>query len=198
MLFEVLLYPLAGFFMKISDDAQDEKNNNIVGAVTGLISVMALGYLAVTSSDAATIFLGILLGTLLAGKVDNWGHIITLIIFLVILTICGIPELGIVTLALCLAAAYWDEVGNENDWLVGKRKLTLFFKYRFVLKLTVLFLALGGLIQKFYPGVLIPGVMFFQPETFIYFLLFDLAYELAGLIFNALYDGLNRNIRRLS
>ncbi|HMK54451.1 MAG TPA: hypothetical protein VK444_06690 [Methanobacteriaceae archaeon] len=197
MIAELILYPLAGFFMKISDDAQDEKNNTILGAITGIICVLAIGYLVVTSSDAATIFIAILIGTLLAGKIDHWGHIITLIIGLGILAIFGLPPLGILTLAICIAATYLDEFGNDAPWLDGEKKLTTFFRYRFVLKITVFALALGGLIQIFYPGFTIPGLRFFQPATFIYFLLFDLAYELAGLTFNTLYDGINRNIRRL-
>jgi hypothetical protein len=196
MLIEAIFYPLAGFFMKISDDAQDEKKNTTLAVLAGLICVLAIGYLAVTSSDAATIFIGILMGNLLAGKVDRLAHAITLILFLLILAIFGIPSLGIMALLICTAAAYLDEIGNDAVWLNGKRKLNLFFKYRLALKLAVLLLVIGGLIQNFYPEI--QKFVFFQPETFIYFLLFDLAYELAGLVFNTLYEGLNRKFRILS
>lgn len=193
MLIEAIFYPLAGFFMKISDDAQDVKKNTVVAVLAGLICVLALGYLSVTSSDASTIFIGILVGTLLAGKVDRLAHVITLIIFLSILSIFGIPSMGIVALLICTAAAYLDEMGNDALWLRGKRKLNLFFKYRLALKFAVLFLAMGGLIQYLYPEFV--EVIFFQPETFVYFLLFDLAYEVAGLYFNTIYEGLNGKLR---
>ena len=195
MLIEAIFYPLAGFFMKISDDAQDEKKNTGLAVFTGLICVLAIGYLSVTSSDAATIFIGILVGTLLAGKVDRVAHVITLIIFLSILVIFGIPSVGIAALVICIAAAYLDEMGNDASWLREKRKLNLFFKYRFALKLAVLFLAMGGLLHYLNPKF--AGIIFFQPETFIYFLLFDLAYEVAGLIFNTIYEGLNGKFRIL-
>jgi hypothetical protein len=101
--------------------------------------------------------------------------------------------LGIAALLICTAAAYVDEIGNDASWLSGKRKLNLFFRYRLALKLAVLFLAIGGLIQYIYPKF--SGIIFFQPETFIYFLLFDLAYEVAGLLFNTIYEGLNGKFR---
>jgi hypothetical protein len=195
MLIEAIFYPLAGFFMKISDDAQDEKKNTVLAVLAGLICVLAIGYLSVTSSDAATIFIAILVGTLLAGKVDRIAHVITLIIFLSILAIFGIPSVGLMALLICTAAAYLDEMGNDASWLRGKRKLNLFFKYRLALKLAVLFLAMGGLIHYMYPEF--SDIIFFQPETFIYFLLFDLSYELAGLFFNTIYEGLNRKFRIL-
>lgn len=193
MSIEAIFYPLAGFFMKISDDAQDVKKNTVLAVLAGLICVLALGYLSVTSSDAATIFIGILVGTLLAGKVDRLAHVITLIIFLSIVAIFGIPSMGIVALLICTAAAYLDEMGNDALWLRGKRKFNLFFKYRLALKFAVLFLAMGGLIQYLYPEFV--KVTFFQPETFVYFLLFDLAYEVAGLYFNTIYEGLNGKLR---
>lgn len=195
MLVEAIFYPLAGFFMKFSDDAQDEKKNTALAVLTGLICVLVIGYLSVTSSDAATIFIGILVGTLLAGKVDRLAHVVTLIIFLSILAIFGIPSIGIVALLICISAAYLDELGNDASWLSGKRKLNLFFKHRLALKLAVLFLAGGGLIQQFY--TVFPEIIFFQAETIIYFLLFDLAYEVAGLFFNIIYEGLDRKYRIL-
>lgn len=51
------------------------------------------------------------------------------------------------------------------------------------MKIAVLVLALLGI---FYP-LQLQG---FHPLTFIYFLLFDLAYEMAGLKFNRIYDGI--------
>jgi hypothetical protein len=181
MIIEAILYPLAGFFMKISDDAQDEKKNTVLAVFAGFICVLAIGYLSVSSSDAATIFIGILVGTLLAGKVDRLAHIVTLIIFISILAIFGVPSVGIVALLICTAASYLDEIGNDASWLKGKRKLNIFFKYRLALKLAVFSLAMGGLVNYIYPEFL--GIIFLQPITFIYFLLFDLAYEVAGLFF---------------
>ena len=187
MFLEALLYALSGFFMKFSDDAMDQKNNHILGVASGIICVIGIGYLAVNFPDAATIFLAILLGTLLSAKVDKLGHLITLIIFAVILFIWGIPTIGIITLAICTVAAWFDEVGNDREQLKGIKIVEKFFKYRCALKITVLILSILGGLQLTHQ---IPGLNFFQPITFIYFMLFDLAYELAGLKFDSIYNGL--------
>jgi hypothetical protein len=190
MFSEALIYFFSGFLMKISDDSQDLKNNTLLGVVSGVLSVACIGYLAVTYSDATTIFLAILLGTLLSGKVDQLGHLATLLVFLVILAIFGIPTIGIMTLAICIIAVWLDEMGNDSKILKkkkfkGKKPIEFFLQYRPALKITVFLLAfLGGLPISY------SGLDFFQPITFIYFMLFDLAYEIAGSRFDSIYDGL--------
>ncbi len=193
MFLEAALYALSGFFMKFSDDAMDKKNNTVLGVICGLLCVAGIGYLAVNYSDAATIFLAILLGTLLSAKVDKIGHLATLILFVVILFIWGIPTIGLITLAICTLAAWLDEVGNDRKSLKGIKILEKFFNYRCALKVVVLVLSILGAVQWAYPSIQIPGLDFFQPITFIYFMLFDLAYELAGLKFDKIYDGLLRS-----
>ncbi len=185
---EAILYALSGFFMKFSDDAMDQKNNNALGVACGLICVAAIGYLALNFSDAATIFLAILMGTLLSAKVDKLGHLVTLIVFVVILFVWGIPTIGIITLVICTIAAWLDEVGNDRESLKGIKIVEEFFNYRCTLKIAVLIFSILGGLQLAYQ---IPGMNFFQPITFIYFMLFDLAYELAGLKFDRIYNGLN-------
>lgn len=183
MILEAILYASSGFFMKFSDDALDMENNTIMGVISGLICVAGIGYLSVNFPDAATIFLAILMGTLFSGKVDKLGHIVTLVIFLAILVIFGLPSIGLGALIICTLAAWVDEVGNDRESLKGKKIVETFFNYRFTMKIVVLALALLG---AFYP-VQFQG---FQPVTFIYFILFDLSYELAGLKFNRIYDGI--------
>ncbi|MCC7560630.1 MAG: hypothetical protein KO318_09430 [Methanobacterium sp.] len=183
MILEAILYASSGFFMKFSDDALDTENNTILGVISGLICVAGIGYLSVNFPDAATIFLAILMGTLFSGKVDKLGHIVTLVIFLAILVIFGLPSIGLGALIICTLAAWVDEVGNDRESLKGKKIVETFFNYRFTMKIVVLALALLG---AFYP-VQFQG---FQPVTFIYFILFDLSYELAGLKFNRIYDGI--------
>ena len=192
VLLEAILYSLSGFFMKFSDDAMDLKNNTALGVTSGLICVAAIGYLAVNFQDAATIFLAILLGTLLSAKVDKLGHLITLIVFVSILFVWGIPTIGIITLAICTAAAWLDEVGNDREQFKGIKIVEKFFNYRCALKIVVLIFSILGGLQLTNQ---IPGMNFFQPITFVYFILFDLAYELAGLKFDRIYDGLNRVYR---
>jgi hypothetical protein len=192
MFLEAALYALSGFFMKFSDDAMDKKNNTVLGVISGILCVAGIGYLAVHYSDAATIFLAILLGTLLSAKVDKIGHLATLLIFMAILFIWGIPTIGLITLAICTVAAWLDEVGNDRESLKGIKIVEKFFNYRCALKIVILIFSILGGLQMVYP-ILIPGLDFFQPITFIYFMLFDLAYELAGLKFDKIYNWLFRS-----
>ncbi len=188
MLLEAVLYALSGFFMKFSDDSMDLEDDHMLGIICGIICVVGIGYLSVTFSDAATIFLAILLGTLLSAKIDKLGHILSLILFMVILFIWGVPSIGVITLVLCTVAAWADELGNDRKSFQRIKILEIFFKYRCALKVTVLIMCLLGGLNLSWK---ISGLEFFQPITFIYFMLFDLAYELAGLKFDRIYNGLH-------
>ena len=195
MNFEPILYALSGFFMKLSDDAYDRKKNITLAITAGILCGSFIGYLAVTSADAACIFIAILIGTVLSLKVDSLNHIAALILFVLIVIYIGIPSIGIVTLLICSTAAFLDEIGNDNHLIKNNRVVRLFFEYRFTLKITILTFALLGLLQSTHPGLNIPGVQYFLLPTFIYFILFDLFYEVAGLKFNTIYDGLNSIFR---
>jgi hypothetical protein len=194
MNFEPILYALSGFFMKLSDDAYDREKNIALAIVAGVLCGSFIGYLAVTSADAACIFIAILIGTVLSLKVDSLNHIAALILFVLIVIYIGIPSIGVITLLICSVAAFLDEIGNDNKY-IKNRWVKLFFEYRFTLKIAVLSFALLGLLQSTYPGLKVPGVQYFLLPTFIYFLLFDLFYELAGLKFNTIYNGLNSIFR---
>jgi hypothetical protein len=66
--------------------------------------------------------------------------------------------------------------------------LETFFEYRFTLKTAILILVLFGLINSFYPAFQIYGVHFMAIQTLILFFTFELAYEFAGLKFDAIYN----------
>jgi hypothetical protein len=191
---EPILYALSGLFMKLSDDAYDKKKNIVLAILAGILCGSFIGYLAVTSEDAACIFIAILIGTILSLKVDSLNHIAALLLFVLIVIYIGIPTIGILTLFICSIAAFLDEIGNDNK-LIKNRKLKMFFEYRFTLKVAVLLFAILGIFQSTYPGLKIPGVQYFLLQTFVFFILFDLFYEIAGLKFNTIYDGLNSIFR---
>lgn len=198
---EPILYASSGFFMKLSDDAYDRKKNILLAIVAGILCGLFVGYLAITSADAACIFIAILIGTILSLKVDSINHILAMVLFVIIIVYIGIPSIGIVTLLICSIAAFLDEFGNDNKWIKERgRKTELFFEYRFTLKITVFIFAILGLLQISFSGLKIPGVQYFLFQSFLYFILFDLFYELAGLKFDAIYNGLNsffRGFRRI-
>ena len=79
-----LLFILSGFFMKYSDDLYDVKHNLTFASVFGVFCGIASALASVYSIEAAYIFIAILIGNLIAFKVDGLHHIITLIIFIFI------------------------------------------------------------------------------------------------------------------
>lgn len=163
------LFLLSGFFMKYSDDFFDENHDLVFATVFGILCAITSAAATIYSVEAAYIFIAILIGNLLVFKVDGIHHIFTLILFLVILLICGIPELSIIVLLICTLAAIADEVGHESIPRVTENKfLNLFFEYRCVMKVVILLLAVYGV---------------FSIWLFLCFISFEIAYVVAGFVF---------------
>ena len=158
--------------MKYSDDLYDVKHNLTFATVFGVFCGIASALASVYSIEAAYIFIAILIGNLIALKVDGIHHIITLILFIVIILIGGIPDLNLVVLLICILAAFSDEVGHELISKVTQNKfLNLFFEYRFVMKVVILILAVCGV---------------FNIWIFACFILFEISYVTAGILFESL------------
>lgn len=158
--------------MKYSDDLFDVDDNLAFASVFGVFCGIASALASVYSFEAAYIFLAILIGNFLALKVDGIHHIIALIVFIVILLVGGIPELSLVVLLICILGAISDEVGHELISKFTQNKfLNLFFEYRFVMKIMIFLLAVSGA---------------FSVSVFICFILFELAYLTAGIMFERL------------
>ena len=164
-----ILFLLSGFFMKYSDDLYDVKSDLKFASIFGVFCAIASALATSYSVEAAYIFLAILIGNFIALKVDGLHHIITLIVYLVISLVLGIPELSWAVLLVCILAAFSDEVGHE---LISKytdnKFLNLFFEYRFVMKVVILLLAICGI---------------FSFWIFICFISFEIAYEIGGIVF---------------
>ena len=163
------LFILSGFFMKYSDDLYDINHDSRLSILLGIICAFASVAASLYSRDAAYIFISILIGNLLVLKVDGIHHIVTLIVFLVVLLLAGIPDLGLAILLICILAIMGDEIGHELiPDKTDNRFLNLFFEYRFVMKIMVLLLAICGV---------------FNIWTFVCFILFELAYVGAEIVF---------------
>ena len=164
-----ILFIISGFFLKYSDDLYDVNHELTFSTLLGIICAIASALASIYSSEAAYLFISILIGNLIVLKVDGLHHIITLIVFLAILLIAGIPNLGLVILLICILGMISDEIGHE---LIPKktddRFLNLFFEYRFVMKVVVLLLALCGV---------------FDIWIFVCFILFEISYVGAGIVF---------------
>ena len=158
--------------MKLSDDEYDEKSNKIIAIILGIVCGLFTAYACSIDLDAACIFIAILVGNILALKVDGIHHIATMASFLIAFIILGFQNftfLSIVTIIICMVGAIIDEIGNDNEKIYEKSKfLEYFFDYRFALKVVILLLVLLGLLNIW---------------SFIYFLCFEIAYETARVLF---------------
>lgn len=187
-----ILYSVSGFLMKLSDDEYDEKSNKLIAVIIGIICGITIAFLASNNIDASYIFIGILVGTALSFKIDGIHHIATLLVFLLLYLIWGIfnpngsilADLSLITLLICIISAFIDEIGNDNKQIYNKSKfLKFFFDYRFTMKLAILFLAILGYYQSI-TGFSLPFIDFLSFSTFIFFIIFELSYELANIVFN--------------
>ena len=139
------LFILSGFFMKFSDDLYDVAHNLTFSTFMGILCAIASVAATLYNIDAAYIFISILIGNLIVLKVDGIHHIITLIVFLVVLLVVGIPDLRLVVLLICILAAMGDEIGHDLiPNMTEDRFLNLFFEYRFVMKIVIFLLAVCG------------------------------------------------------
>ncbi len=158
--------------MKLSDDEYDEKSNKAIAILLGIVCGLFTAYACSIDLDAACIFIAILIGNILAFKVDGIHHIATMASFIIAFLFLGLQSftyLSIITIIICMIGAIIDEIGNDNEKIYSKSKfLEYFFDYRFALKVVILLLVLIGLLNIW---------------SFIYFLCFEIAYEIARLLF---------------
>ena len=169
-----ILFILSGFFMKYSDDFFDENNNLLLASVFGVLCGVMSGVAAVNNVGAAYIFLAIIIGNFIALKIDGIHHILTLIVFIVIVLSGGLPEVSLAVLLICVLGALSDEIGHELIHTVSDNKfLNLFFEYRFVMKIVILLLAVCDALDIF---------------VFILFILFEISYGVAGVVFKRLSE----------
>ena len=79
--------------MKYSDDLFDEKGDVKMASVFGILCGIASGIATVSDVGAAYLIIAIPIGNMLALKIDGIHHVITLIVFIIICLMGGIPNL---------------------------------------------------------------------------------------------------------
>ena len=142
--------------MKLSDDEYDEKSNKAIAIVLGIVCGLFTAYACSIDLDAACIFIAILIGNILALKVDGIHHVATMASFVIAFLLLGLPSFTYLSI-------------SDNEKIYAKSKfLEYFFDYRFALKVVILLLVLIGLLNIW---------------SFIYFLCFEIAYEIARVFF---------------
>lgn len=155
--------------MKYSDDLFDVNHDIKMASIFGVLCAIASAIATVNDVGAAYVFIAILIGNLIALKVDGVHHLITLIVFIIICLMYGVGELNYIVLLICILAALSDEIGHELiSNITSNGFINLFFEYRFVMKIVIFLLAIFGA---------------FNVLIFICFIIFELAYVIAEIIF---------------
>lgn len=163
---------MAGLSLKFGDDLLDEVDNPSLAWFPLGISGVLFGLLMTLSEWDLVLFTAILIGVLLSGKVNRRQYVIGFIAIGFILLLLGIPDITnilnwVALLIMLFMASVLDEKGNDWTDATLNPKAALLFKYRFVLKISVLLLAIP------WPGFI---------ATAIGLWLFDVGYEVAGWV----------------
>ena len=159
MLFFLLSYPILGAGIKFIDAAYDDKTFSKKAALV-LAPFLGLlwAYAMMISPVSATILLAIVCGVVLKGKIDNYAHLIGLLVIIGIVILARV-ELLIIPLIFLSLSALLDEVGNDlvdknkkhlnEDFFVHKFVIS-FFDQRWFMKVAILCIALIGIIPLYF------------------------------------------------
>jgi hypothetical protein len=130
----LILSFLAGSLIKLTDDIADENMsiNRLFAIPLGLGYGLLIGYMMHIDADASLLFGGIVLGCLLAGKINSTGHYFGLAAILTVLFLYGTKLSHMVLLIAALAAM------DELESVVQIPHLNAVFDYRLILKLGIL------------------------------------------------------------
>ncbi len=153
-----ILFAIAAFFMKISDDIVDNGVNKakFLVLISGVIYGAIFGYLLTKSEHSAYVVASIVIGCVLAGKVDSTPHYVALAIIIFCAVVFDVPRIDPMLLAAFSLTSFMDEYeANFRNNVLNKM-----FEYRFFLKISFLLY------------FLIFGVY----EPLVYIIIFDSSY----------------------
>ncbi len=80
---------------------------------TGLLYGLTAGFLATISTEFATLAIGIVIGVLLAGKIDAKAHQLAIAAMFGVIAFSGLPEINFALLALFIGLGFLDEALND-------------------------------------------------------------------------------------
>jgi len=170
--FYFLAYLCAGFTLKLGDDLLDEMEQPTFAWLPLAAAGILFGYLMTQTEWDLALLAAIVIGVLLSGKVNRPHFAVGFFLIALIMLVKGVPAVTdwlawSALLFMLFIASVLDEKGN--DWTDEEISPTAFkfFRYRFTLKLSVLFLT-------------IPWPQFFAAAVGLW--MFDLGYELAGWV----------------
>lgn len=107
----MILYGLAGFTMKITDEGT-ERERFILESMF-IFSGLSIGFLFSLYPGANMVFMAIIIGSAVTGKIDNKYHLLGLLTIISTVIFLGIPkEWNIIIAFILTVSAILDELGD--------------------------------------------------------------------------------------
>ncbi len=164
----ILICPLAGATLKLADIFGERRDSPILCFLTSSTSGVLIGTLITFDRFSSAVFSGIVIGVMFAGKVDRPCLGFGLIVVALTAWLLGPKTPALIPLLITTLASFADEIGHDRyQGRLGS--LGKFFKYRCILKLTIILSLLLGITPLHSTGM---------------FYLFDLAYDLIPKVLN--------------
>ena len=161
----VLLFTLSGVSLKLAD-FYGEQDRSYLGYVAAIITAGCMGLLISDSPIASSVVLGIIIGVILAGKLDRRNLMFGLCLTLVTSVILGFDYPDLRLLAIIGVASWVDEV--THDRFASRRGMsTRLFRFRIGLKIVLIVLTVLNWVEIVYT---------------IGFFCFDVSYDVTGVL----------------
>ncbi|MHA1721862.1 MAG: hypothetical protein ACTSXW_02180 [Candidatus Baldrarchaeia archaeon] len=164
----MLLYSLAGFTMKLTDEGAERGKIDL--ALMFIFSGLSIGFLFSLHPGANMIFVAIILGTGMTGKIDNRYHLLGLLTICLTVALLGIPkEWNIVITFILTVSAFLDELSDYFSKKIREIYIKI-WEHRPFLKIACIIL-----------------ISYLQWNA-LGLLLFDFFYEIAYILVKHLYS----------
>lgn len=163
--FQVLVFCVSGVTLKLAD-LWGERGLKFPAYSSAILTASFFGWLAAQNSLNGALIFGLLLGVIVAQKVDRWNlgiGVIATVVFAILFN-APLPSLWLIVVVACSAAL--DEVGHDRNTTTDNWYVVA-FRFRPILKLVMISL----------------GVLTWIPYHIVFDVLgFDLAYELTSRV----------------
>ena len=142
------VFIVSGVTLKLADFF-GEKGGNILQYFSAAISALTLGLLVSESSYSSSIILGIIFGVALSGKINRLNLVLGLVLTLLIAGILGFQPPTLWLLIVVSTSSFIDEFLHDR-FTEKKSCLKRFFRFRPILKLVMISLAVLSFIEFIY------------------------------------------------
>ncbi len=153
------VFCLAGFMLKLADWLGEKKHGGFKSYLVAAVSAFLFWVLLKTNIETSTLMLSIVIGCVLALKVNRLNLVFGVGVLLVLMVLFGFQPPIFWLLPILTALVILDEYTHEKFSFV-------FFRFRGFLKTFILLLGLLGLLQPF---------------NVLGFIIFDLTYDLTTI-----------------